>query len=199
MGGVVQGTFTNGLLMRCQCINRYVPVVRISALRIYGTMNIGLRTMGKPKKIGSLIWKICVGSEMRLTFRNAGSRELNMISASAMVAPVPPTFTNVEKKPFAVMYGKGSPAVLASTLAARYCRKIGATTASIVLSPLMPTDHSIVTRKAYVRIPGSVFSANTSGLKAPCTTPLMSIPNTKRIVQKVSTRQNNGVRDTKDS
>ena len=40
---------------------------------MYGTMKIGFSTMGKPKKMGSLIWKICVGSEMRLTFRKPGS------------------------------------------------------------------------------------------------------------------------------
>src|SRR2546430_9508220 len=103
IGGVVHGTFTKGLLITFQCMSRYVPVVRISAFRIYGIMKMGFSTIGKPKKIGSLIWKIWVGSEMRLTFRNPGSFEFHMIRASAIVAPVPPTLTKVVKKPFAVM------------------------------------------------------------------------------------------------
>ncbi len=44
-----------------------------------------------------------------------------------MVAPVPPTLTNVVKKPLAVTYGRGRPSAMAATFAARYCRKIGAT------------------------------------------------------------------------
>src|SRR5882762_1804050 len=103
IGGVVHGILTNGLWMTPQYIKRYVPVVRMSAFRIYGIMKMGLSTMGKPKKIGSLIPKICVGSDMRLTFRKPGSLELSMINARAMVAPVPPTFTKVEKKPDAVI------------------------------------------------------------------------------------------------
>ncbi len=99
MGGVVQGTFTKGLLMIPQSISKYVPAVRIMALSTYGIMKTGLSTMGKPKKIGSLIWKTCVGSESRLIFLKPGSFEFTMMSASAMVAPVPPTLTNVVKKP----------------------------------------------------------------------------------------------------
>src|SRR5712671_494981 len=102
IGGVVQGTLTKGLLITFQCMSRYVPVVKISALRMYGIMKMGFSTIGKPKKIGSLIWKIWVGSEMRLTFRNPGSLEFHMMRARAMVAPVPPTLTNVVKKPQAV-------------------------------------------------------------------------------------------------
>ena len=34
--------------------------------------------MGKPKKMGSLIWKIWVGSDRRLTFRKPGSLEFHM-------------------------------------------------------------------------------------------------------------------------
>src|SRR6266576_1837116 len=109
---------------------------------------MGFSTMGNPKKIGSLIWKTWVGNEMRLTFRKPGSFEFHMMRASAMVAPVPPTLTKVVKKPLAVIYGKGSPALVAATLAARYCRKIGATSASMALSPLIPTDQRIVTKKA---------------------------------------------------
>src|SRR2546429_611517 len=143
IGGVVHGIFTNGLWMVFQCINRKVPVVNINALRMYGTIKTGLRTMGKPKKIGSLIWKICVGNERRLTLRKPGSFEFHITMARAMVAPVPPTLTKVVKKPLAVIKGNGWPAVVASTLAARYCRKMGATIASMALSPLMPTDQSI--------------------------------------------------------
>ena len=62
-------------------------------------MKIGFSTIGKPKKIGSLIWKIWVGRERRLTLRKPGSREFSMMRASAMVAPVPPTFTKVVKNP----------------------------------------------------------------------------------------------------
>src|SRR5213595_765000 len=102
IGGVVQGTLTNGLWMTFQCIRSHVPVVRIKALRIYGVMKIGFSTMGNPKKIGSLIWKIWVGSEMRLTFRKPGSFEFQRIKASARVAPVPPTLTNMVKNPLAV-------------------------------------------------------------------------------------------------
>ena len=36
-------------------------------------MKMGFSTMGKPKKIGSLIWNIWVGSDRRLTFRKPGS------------------------------------------------------------------------------------------------------------------------------
>src|SRR6266850_3536879 len=140
IGGVVQGMFTKGLWITFQYISKYVPAVRIRALRIYGIMKIGFRTIGKPKKIGSLIWKIWVGREMRLTLRKPGSLELSMMRARAMVAPVPPTLTNVVKKPLAVMYGSGWPVVVACTFAARYCRKMGATMASIALSPLIPTD-----------------------------------------------------------
>ena len=32
-------------------------------------MNHGLSTMGMPKKMGSLIWKIWVGKDSRLIFR----------------------------------------------------------------------------------------------------------------------------------
>ena len=122
--------------------------MRISAFSTYGTMKTGFSTIGRPKKIGSLIWNTCVGSDSRLICRNDGSFDRHSISASAIVAPVPPTFTNVVKKPLAVTYGSGCPAFIAATLAARYCRKIGATIASTALSPLIPTDHSIVTRHA---------------------------------------------------
>src|SRR3954462_9548828 len=101
---------------------------------MYGIIKIGFSTMGKPKKIGSLIWKTCVGSEMRLTFRNPGSFEFHMMRARAMGAPDPATVTNVVKKPFAVMDGNGSMAFAAAPFASRYWRKIGATRASIVLS-----------------------------------------------------------------
>src|SRR5437870_4228576 len=97
IGGVVQGTFTNGLWITPQLMSRYVPVVRISALSMYGIMKMGFSTIGKPKKMGSLIPKICVGSERRLTFRKPGSFEFNMISARPIVAPVPPTFTKLVK------------------------------------------------------------------------------------------------------
>jgi len=69
IGGVVQGTLTKGLWITPHCISRKELAVRISALRMYGTMKMGLSTMGKPKKMGSLIWKIWVGSDRRLTFR----------------------------------------------------------------------------------------------------------------------------------
>src|SRR6185503_8544248 len=111
-------------------------------------MKIGLRTIGRPKKIGSLIWNTCVGSDSRATLRYAESLERQSRSASARVAPVPPTFTNVVKKPYAVTNGGDCPPLTASVLAARYWRKIGATTASTALSPLIPTDHSIVTSSA---------------------------------------------------
>ncbi len=65
------------------------------------------------------------------------------------------------------MYGRGCPCVIAETFAARNCRNMGATMASRALSPLIPTDQSMVTRKAYTRMPGRVFSANTRGPKAP--------------------------------
>ena len=101
------------------------------------------------------------------------------MSARAMVAPVPPTLTKVVKKPLAVTKGKGSPRVVASTFAVKYWRKMGATIASMALSPLIPTDHSSVTRKAYIRMPGSVFRANTSGLKALWTISLISTSHDK--------------------
>ena len=62
-------------------------------------MKTGFSTIGRPKKIGSLIWKTCVGSDRRLTLRKPGSAEFHRTSASAIVAPVPPTLTNVVKKP----------------------------------------------------------------------------------------------------
>src|SRR6267142_4953310 len=69
----------------------------------------------------------------------------------------------------------------------------------MVLSPLIPTDQSIVTRNAYIRIPGRVFRANTSGLNADCTRLLMSTPRTNRISQNTRIRQNNGLSDRNDS
>jgi hypothetical protein len=74
IGGVVHGTFMNGPVDQLPCISRNVPAVSVSALSTYGTMNTGFSTIGSPKKIGSLIWNTCVGSERRLTLRNAWSR-----------------------------------------------------------------------------------------------------------------------------
>jgi hypothetical protein len=82
---------------------------------------------------------------------------------------------------------------MASTFAARNCWKIGATIASSVLSPLMPTDHSSVTRHAYARMPGSVFRAKTSGVNAVCSRRLMSTPATKRTSQNTATRKTIGL------
>ena len=62
-------------------------------------MKIGFSTIGRPKKIGSLIWNTCVGSDSRATLRIAGVLDRHSSSASASVAPVPPTFTKVVKKP----------------------------------------------------------------------------------------------------
>ncbi len=62
-------------------------------------MNTGFSTIGRPKKMGSLIWNTWVGSDMRLTFRKPGSGEFHRTRARAIVAPVPPTLTNVVKKP----------------------------------------------------------------------------------------------------
>ena len=107
-----------------------------------------MSTTGSPKKMGSLIWNTCVGNDIRLTARNPASRDRTSTSANAKVAPVPPTLTNVVKNPFAVACGMGCPAFNASTLSARYCRNTGATMASMVLSPLTPTDQRRVTAKA---------------------------------------------------
>ena len=149
--------------------------------------------------MGSLIWRICVGNDTRLTLRKPGSLEFHSTSASAMVAPVPPTLTKVVKKPLAVTYGSGRPCVVAMTLAARNWRKIGATMASSALSPLTPTDQSSVTRKAYPRMPGSVFNAKTSGLNAVCSRSLISTPSTKRISQNTTTRKIIGLSARNDS
>ena len=89
-----------------------MPVVSISAFSMYGIMNTGFSTIGKPKKIGSLIWNTCVGSDSRPIWRNDGSFDRHRINARAIVAPVPPTLTNVVKKPLAVTYGSGWPAFM---------------------------------------------------------------------------------------
>ena len=83
-------------------MSRQLLAVSISAFSRYGTMNTGFRTIGRPKKIGSLIWNTWVGNESRLTCRNPASFEFHRTSASAIVAPVPPTLTKVVKKPLAV-------------------------------------------------------------------------------------------------
>ena len=111
-------------------------------------MRSGFKTIGRPKKSGSLIWKSWAGSESRDTLRATGSRELRSSSARAIVAPVPPTLTNVVKNPSAVVWGAAEHESQAAALVARYWRNTGATTVSRALSPLMPKLHRAVTRKA---------------------------------------------------
>ena len=82
-------------------------------------MRRGFKTIGRPKKSGSLIWKSCAGSESLATLRATGSRELRSSSARLIVAPVPPTLTKVVKNPSAVVWGAVCPESQASAFVAR--------------------------------------------------------------------------------
>jgi len=84
-----------------------------------------------------------------------------------MVAPVPPTLTKVVKSRWRDI-GQGSPAVVASTFAARYWRKMGAPPARPWMLSHDSTDQSQGDQEGVTRIPGRC-SAQTKGLNAACT------------------------------
>ena len=105
-------------------------------------MKTGFSTIGRPKKIGSLIWKICVGSDRRLTLPKAGVSRVPQQQRQRDRRAGAADVDERREESVSGHVGQRLAGRIASTFAARYCRKIGATTASTALSPLIPTDHS---------------------------------------------------------
>ena len=163
IGGVVHGTLTNGLWIDVPVHQQVAAGRQDQRVEDVGNHEDRIQHDRQAEEDRLVDLEDLRRQRQAADLPEAGSLEFHSTSASAIVAPVPPTFTNVVKKPYAVTYGSGCPAVIAATLAGEVLqedRRHDRVHGVVAIDPDRPEQRD---QKAYTRMPGSVFSANTSG------------------------------------